>query len=96
MKPLTDAIGLRTFGFCTCMVDPFKVQIQRKLVVLAVTAVLATSVGQYPKQWNAVLFVTYTPSNSIRYNRTVLLLGFTLNHWGQGTRRDLQSLAQVT
>lgn len=39
------------------MVDPLEVQIQRKLVVLAIAALLAASVGQYPKQWHAVVFV---------------------------------------
>ena len=57
MKPLADAIGLRTFGFGARMLDTLEVQVQRKLMVLAVTAVLAASVGQYPKQWHAVLFV---------------------------------------
>lgn len=57
MKPLADAIGLRTFRFCACVVNPFEVQVQRKLVMLAVAAVLAAPVGQYPEQWNTVFFV---------------------------------------
>ena len=50
MKSFTDAIGLRTFGFGARVVYTLKVQVQRKLMVFAVAAVLAASVGQYPKQ----------------------------------------------
>jgi hypothetical protein len=57
MKLLADAIGLRTFRFCGRVLDPLEVQVQRKLVVLAVTAVFAASVGQYPEKWHTVVFV---------------------------------------
>ncbi len=44
VKPFTNAIGLWAFGFCACVIDPLKIQVERKLVVLVVAAVLATSV----------------------------------------------------
>ena len=38
MKPFADAIGLWTLGLGSRVVNPFEIQVQRKLVVLAVAA----------------------------------------------------------
>jgi len=72
MKPLADAIGLWTLGLGSRVVNPFEIQVQRKLMVLAVAAVLTTPVGQYPQQWNTVRRYCY-PLTVTDYHSRFLL-----------------------
>src|SRR5512134_1347325 len=57
VEALADAIGLRTLGLGSTVVDVLDREIELVLVPLRVAAVFAAAVGQHPAQRDAVLLV---------------------------------------
>ena len=57
VKPLANAVGLWMLDLGSGVLDVFQVQIQLKLVLLSIAAVLAASVSEDAQQWYILLII---------------------------------------